>query len=67
MPLIAGREFTRADWLKAAKVAIVNETFAKKFNLGRDAVGKRIGHGGRAGELDIEIVGLVQRRAVTSA
>ena len=43
VPLIAGREFTRADSLGAPKVAIVNEAFAKKFNLGRDAVGKRIG------------------------
>ena len=30
----------------APKVAIVNEAFAKKFNLGRDAVGKRIGNDG---------------------
>ena len=33
VPLIAGREFTRADSLKAPKVAIVNEAFARKFNL----------------------------------
>ena len=39
---IAGREFTAADAPKAPKVAIVNEAFAKKFNLGRDAVGKRM-------------------------
>ena len=31
--LIAGREFTRADALNAPKVAMVNEEFAKKFNL----------------------------------
>ena len=42
IPLIAGREFTRADSLKAPKVAIVNERSPKKFNLGRDAVGKRM-------------------------
>ena len=60
MPLLAGREFTRADALSAPKVAIVNEAFAKKFNLGRDAVGKRIGNDGRTSALDIEIVGLVQ-------
>src|SRR5205823_1488318 len=34
IPLIAGREFTRADAKDTAKVAIVNEAFAKKFNLG---------------------------------
>ena len=56
IPLIAGREFTRSDSLKAAKVAIVNESFAKKFKLGRDAVGKMMG----TDKLDIQIVGLVQ-------
>ena len=35
----------RADVARSPKVAIVNEAFAKKFNLGRDAVGKRIGSG----------------------
>ena len=46
IPLLAGREFTRADAATAPKVAIVNEAFAKKFNLGRDAVGKRMSSGG---------------------
>ena len=61
MPLLAGREFTRADSLDAGKVAIVNESFAKKFNLGRDAVGKYISDStGNNAKLDIQIVGLVQ-------
>ena len=34
VPLMAGREFTDADGLKAQKVAIVNQEFVKKFNLG---------------------------------
>ena len=59
MPLLAGREFTRADAAEAAKVAVVNEAFAKKFGLGRDAVGKRIGTGEER-TLDVEIVGLVR-------
>jgi predicted permease len=58
IPLMAGREFTRADAAGAAKVAIVNEAFARKFNLGRDAVGKRMSTGGS--KLDMEIVGVVQ-------
>ena len=58
VPLMAGREFTTADTEGGPKVAIVNEAFAKKFNLGRDAVGKHMARG--AGKLDIEIVGLVQ-------
>ena len=60
VPLIAGREFTRADALGSPNVTVVNEAFAKKFNLGRDAVGKRIGGSGPGAPLDIEIVGLVQ-------
>lgn len=58
VPLISGREFTRSDIKGGPKVAIVNETFAKKFNLGRDAVGKLMSSGDD--KLDTEIVGLVQ-------
>ena len=61
MPLIAGREFTRADTMGAPKVVIVNEAFAKKFNLSRDTVvGKHIGDGGSDEKLTMEIVGFVQ-------
>jgi predicted permease len=55
--LLSGREFTRADTLGAPKVAVVNEAFATKFNLGRDVLGKRIRRG-TGTELDIEIIGL---------
>ena len=58
VPMVSGREFTAADALGRPKVAIVNETFAKKFNIGRDAVGKRMSRGGDT--LDIEIVGLAK-------
>ncbi len=59
--LLSGREFTVADAAGGPKVAIVNEAFAKKFNLGRNAVGKRMSSGGEGKrELDVEIVGLVQ-------
>jgi predicted permease len=58
--LIAGREFTAADALDSPKVVVVNETFAKKFNLGRDAVGRHVGDQGQSGALTMEIVGLVQ-------
>ena len=58
IPLMAGREFTRADALGAPKVGIVNQAFAKKFNLGTDVVGKFIGEGDDD-SLNIQIVGLV--------
>ena len=57
---MAGREFTDADGLKAQKVAIVNQEFVKKFNLGSDAVGKMMGTEGRGGKLDVRIIGVVQ-------
>jgi predicted permease len=60
VPLLAGREFTEADAGTAAKVAVVNEAFAKKFGLGRDAVGKLMSTDSEEGPLDIQIVGLVQ-------
>ena len=60
IPLMAGREFTRADAFGAPKVGIVNQAFAKKFNLGDNPIGKRFGLGGPNAKPDIEIVGLVQ-------
>jgi len=60
IPLLSGREFTAADNLGGAKVAVVNEAFAKKFGLGRDAVGKFMSMGGRNDSLDTQIVGLIK-------
>ena len=61
VPLLVGREFTRVDTAGAPQVAIVNEAFGRKFNLGTSVVGKRLalGAGGNR-PLDIEIVGLVR-------
>src|SRR5262249_5942775 len=60
IPLVAGREFTDADTIHSAKVALVNQTFARKFGLGNDAVGKLLGHGsGYRSPLDTTIVGIV--------
>jgi predicted permease len=59
IPLLGGREFLRSDGESSPKVAIVNEAFARKFNLEPTAVGKRMRIGaGRP--LDIQIVGLVR-------
>ncbi|MGH7444955.1 MAG: ABC transporter permease, partial [Longimicrobiales bacterium] len=59
VPLLAGREFTATDIEDAPDVAIINEAFAEKFNLGRNAVGKRMSVSREDG-LNIEIVGLVR-------
>ena len=57
--VLSGREFTTSDRRGSTRVALVNETFAKKFNLGKDAVGKFLSDQS-ADSLNIQIVGLVQ-------
>jgi len=58
VPVLSGRDFAESDNGGSAKVAIVNETFAKKFNLGQNAVGKHMSINNDS--LNIEIVGLVK-------
>src|SRR4051812_19996795 len=58
VPLIAGRDFNANDNAGSAKVAIVNETFAKKFGLGRNAVGKHMSMDNDS--LNVEIIGLAK-------
>jgi predicted permease len=61
IPLMSGRGFTPGDAGDAPKVVVVNEAFAKKFHLGRDAVGRRMGIGkGDLVPLDLEIIGVVR-------
>jgi predicted permease len=60
IPLVAGREFTRADRLGAPKVAIVNQAFARKFGIENKAIGTLMKQNGSQGTLDMQIVGLVQ-------
>jgi predicted permease len=60
IPLVAGREFTESDNATAPKVAIVNESFVRTFNLGRDVLGRRMGMGAGNIPIDIEIVGLAR-------
>jgi predicted permease len=58
VPILSGRDFTPSDNANSQRVAIVNETFAKKFNLGRNAVGKHMSVNNDS--LNIEIIGLVK-------
>jgi len=60
IPLMMGREFARSDAFGTPKVAIVNQAFVKKFNLGGAPLGKRFALGGPAAKPDIEIVGIAQ-------
>jgi len=60
IPLIAGREFNRGDTSNGEKTAIVNETMAKRFFAGREAVGSRFTFGSGNVHPDIQIVGIVK-------
>jgi predicted permease len=57
IPLVTGRHFNERDRTNTAPVAIVNETFVKKFKLGPNVLGRLISFGG---ENDIEIIGVVK-------
>lgn len=59
IPIKTGREFTVADALGAARVAIVNEAFIKKFKLGNDVVGRFISNRSKD-SLNIQIVGVAK-------
>ena len=56
--LLSGREFTTADHLGTSQVAVVNQAFVKKFNLGQDAVGKFMSTSS-PDSLNIQIVGVI--------
>jgi predicted permease len=61
IPLLRGRDFTEADTLGTPKVAIVNESFVRKFKLGDKAIGTRFsGYPyDNVTRVDLEIVGIV--------
>ncbi|MEO5816350.1 MAG: ABC transporter permease [Gemmatimonadaceae bacterium] len=42
IPILRGRSLTAADITTSSAVALVNETFAKKFFPGEDAIGQRV-------------------------
>jgi predicted permease len=56
IPLVSGREFTRADDEKAALVAVVNETMAARYWRGRNPIGERVQVKGRW----MQVVGLAK-------
>jgi predicted permease len=58
IPLRAGRTFTKQDDTRSPLVVIVNESFARKFDLGME-VGKRVGGGATPTSYPFEIVGIV--------
>ncbi len=47
IPMLRGRDFTEDDIAKAPAVDLVNESFAKQYWPGEDAIGQQIRHGDR--------------------
>jgi putative ABC transport system permease protein len=60
IPLLKGREFTRADGTASPKVAVVNESFAKTFLPGADPLARRMKFGAGSDPLNMEIVAVVK-------
>ncbi|HVP45444.1 MAG TPA: ABC transporter permease [Bryobacteraceae bacterium] len=61
IPVIAGREFTERDGAGTPRVAIVNETFVKRYAKSGNVIGRRMAFGGGDKvQLDREIVGVVR-------
>jgi predicted permease len=59
IPLLLGRDFAPQDKLGAHQVAVVNETFVKRFLGTGNPLGRRFGYHGQ-GPADVEIVGVVK-------
>jgi len=60
IPLVAGREFNSGDTATRSKVAIINETLARRFFPKRDPVGSRFAFSTGNVKPDILIVGVVK-------
>ncbi|MEW6206896.1 MAG: ABC transporter permease [Acidobacteriota bacterium] len=59
IPLLAGRGLTTRDDDRAAKVAVVNQTFARRYFGEENPVGKRFGFDSKKPD-EIEIIGLAR-------
>ncbi|MGE0128309.1 MAG: ABC transporter permease [Blastocatellales bacterium] len=61
VPLLSGREFTPSDAANSPKVAIINETMARRFFGNRNPIGSRFMFGrSNRDRPNIEIVGVVR-------
>jgi predicted permease len=59
IPLVAGRQFDEQDGADGRRVAIVNESFVRRFFPGQNAIGRRIRYPWKKGEW-IEVVGVTR-------
>jgi macrolide transport system ATP-binding/permease protein len=56
IPLASGREFTAQDTRETTPVVVVNETMARRYWSGRDAIGGRL----RLGKVEFQVVGVAR-------
>jgi predicted permease len=59
LPLVRGRGFTDADLPGAPGVAVVNETFARRYWPGQDPIGRRLSTSGAEGPF-LDVVGVAR-------
>ena len=64
VPMISGRDFTRADKVGAPPVCIVNQALVDRFFPGQNALGRRVGFG--RDKMMREIVGIVKNQKTQS-
>ncbi|HKS42898.1 MAG TPA: ABC transporter permease [Blastocatellia bacterium] len=61
IPLLKGREFNASDTANSQKVAVINESFVRRFLGDREPVGARFAFGaGDKTKPDIQIIGVVK-------
>jgi predicted permease len=66
IPVILGRSFGARDDERAPKVAVINQTLARKYFGDENPLGRRFSFGGKPSEEKIEIVGIVRDAKYTS-
>ena len=59
IPVVEGRPITESDGPQAPEVAVVNESFARRY-FGGQPIGRRFGYGRPPRHQDVEIVGVVK-------
>ena len=65
IPLLAGRQWTAHDDSRAPKMAVINQTFARRYFPNENPIGKRFGFDSRKQD-EIEIIGLTKDAKYTS-
>jgi putative ABC transport system permease protein len=67
IPLVAGRFFNRQDRAEGVPVAIVNQSFAKRYLQGRDPLGSRIRKEDTGWLMIVGVVGDVRQSGLTQS